>query len=70
MSLHDPAQAAALRTLIEAVERHQLSSADLPAYLAGYNIDGEIADLARQWEPLKLSSKELLKRLRALKAAP
>jgi hypothetical protein len=66
MSLHNRPSAAALREVIEAVERHGLTSAELPSYLAGLSADGEILELAHQLASQNLPSDALLTRLRAV----
>jgi hypothetical protein len=70
MTVHKHPPKAALRELIKAVERHELSSAELPGYLAGLSADGEILELAHQLAPLELPSQELLARLRSIESTP
>jgi hypothetical protein len=52
--------------LLEAVQKHKLASADLPAYLAGLAASRELKLLAAELERERLSSVRLASRLEEL----
>jgi K+-sensing histidine kinase KdpD len=55
-----------VREVAEAVWRHRLSSKDLWPYLTGLNSSPGMLELARRWEGLNLSPKDLARRLEDL----